>query len=121
MEPVRKQIAENIRNFRKEKGLSAEDVGAAVGKSGKTISAWERGQGQPDADELIALCILFGVEISDFYYRQTSGYSDMSSDEETLISYYRGMNEQGKAALLASAEGLYQAFRVKNNQVSRTA
>lgn len=58
MEPVRRCIADNIKKFRLEKDLSVEDIGNAIGKSGKTVSAWEVGRGQPDADTMIRLCRL---------------------------------------------------------------
>lgn len=67
---VREILAHNLKIFRKRCGYSVDQVGAAVGKSGKTISAWETGRGQPDADKLIELCKLFGVSISDFYGRE---------------------------------------------------
>lgn len=67
MDEVRKQIASNLKKFRKERELSVDDVGKAVGKSGKTVSAWEVGRGQPNADEMVELCRYFVVDISDFY------------------------------------------------------
>lgn len=67
---VREVLAHNLKVFRKRCGYSVDQVGAAVGKSGKTISAWETGRGQPDADKLIELCMLFDVSVSDFYGRE---------------------------------------------------
>jgi repressor LexA len=64
---VRDQMACKLREFRKASGLSVDEVGSKIGKSGKTISAWEVGHGQPGADLLIQLCGVYGVHISDFY------------------------------------------------------
>lgn len=64
---VRSVMAKQLKAFRANSGLSAKEVGDAVGKSEKTIYAWESERGQPDADILIALCRLYGVRISDFY------------------------------------------------------
>lgn len=64
---VKDNIATGLKAARKNAGLSVDEVGAVVGKSGKTISAWEVGRGQPDGDELILLCKLLGVKLSDFY------------------------------------------------------
>lgn len=41
MESVKKYMASQLKAARKKKGLSVDEVGEAVGKSGKTISAWE--------------------------------------------------------------------------------
>lgn len=67
MDSVRAQIAQKLKELRKSSGMNVDQVGAALGKSGKTISAWEVGRGQPDGDQLIALCKLFNAHISDFF------------------------------------------------------
>ena len=67
MDTIRQNIASGLRRARKAAGLSVNEVGASIGKSGKTISAWEVGRGQPDGDELINLCRILGVPLSDFY------------------------------------------------------
>lgn len=105
MEPVRRCIAENIKKFRNGKGLSVDDVGAVVGKSGKTVSAWEVGHGQPDADAMIKLCRLFGVDIADFY-GENSDLAPISTDERVLVDAYRDLTAPHKKVLLAVAREL---------------
>ena len=68
---IRSIMARQLKAFRAKSGKSAKEVGEAVGKSEKTIYAWEVGRGQPDADELIALCRIYGANISDFYSEST--------------------------------------------------
>lgn len=67
---VREIMAIKLRAARSSKGLTAAQVGEAVGKSAKTIYSWETGQGQPDADMLIKLCRLYDVHVSDFFNEQ---------------------------------------------------
>ena len=67
MDTIRRNIADGLKKSRKAAGLTVDQVGEHVGKSGKTISAWEVGRGQPNGDELIALCKLLGVTLRDFY------------------------------------------------------
>ena len=66
MDTIRGNIADGLKKSRKAAGLTVDQVGDHVGKSGKTISAWEVGRGQPNGDELIALCKLLGVTLRDF-------------------------------------------------------
>lgn len=106
MDTVRNQIARNIKKFRIERGMNVDEVGSAVGKSGKTVSAWEVGRGQPDADTLIALCRLFEVDIKDFYGES----GELSYDEKQLIEHYRSMSGDGRLALLTVASGLSGIF-----------
>lgn len=105
MEPVRRCIADNIKKFRLEKDLSVEDIGNAIGKSGKTVSAWEVGRGQPDADTMIRLCRLFDVDIADFY-GESSDLAPISTDERVLVDAYHNLTAPHKKVLLAIAREL---------------
>ena len=48
-------LSENIKAFRKTKGLSQEELAARLNVVRQTISKWEQGLSVPDADLLIAL------------------------------------------------------------------
>lgn len=67
MEPGRAYLAKRLREIRRSRNENVDEVGKAVSKSGKTISAWEVGRGQPDADSLMKLCEHFGVPVMYFY------------------------------------------------------
>lgn len=58
----RDHIAKTLKKLRNAKGYTAEYVGSLIGKSGKTVSAWEVGHGQPDAEMLINLCDIYEVD-----------------------------------------------------------
>lgn len=109
MTTIREQIAQNIKRFRLDNRMNVDEVGAAIGKSGKTVSAWEVGRGQPDADTMIQLCRLFSVDISDFYGIKTG--EQPAKAEAGLIDLYRSMNQDGQRALLAIAETLSELYR----------
>ena len=47
-----KQISQNIRRLRKEKGMSQEQLAQALHVTRQTVSAWERGIAQPSLDVL---------------------------------------------------------------------
>lgn len=49
----KKYIAAALKRLRERTGMKSDDVGAMIGKSGKTVNAWENGRGQPDAETLI--------------------------------------------------------------------
>ena len=46
----RKQIGERIREARKRKGLSQEQLGEKLGLSFQAVSTWETGKFIPDSD-----------------------------------------------------------------------
>lgn len=109
MDAIRKHIAQSIKRFRTGRGMSVDEVGEAVGKSGKTVSAWEVGRGQPDADTLIALCRLFDVDITDFY-GESGDVAPLSEEEQGIVDVMRSMNASARRALFAIARDLANEF-----------
>lgn len=107
MENIRAAISNNIRRYRKFNDLSADALGKLVGKSGSTITAWERGESQPDADTFILLCNVLHVNLIRICQ------IDMEDDEGegVLVMQYRGMDDHGRRALLACAAALAEEFK----------
>lgn len=58
-------LAENIRNLRKRKGWSQEELGAKVGLNRGNIASYEKGTAEPKICNLLKLAHLFGVSILD--------------------------------------------------------
>lgn len=56
-------IGERIQQYRKNLGLSQEELGARLHLSRQTVSLWEKGQTFPTIDNLIRLKEIFGVSI----------------------------------------------------------
>lgn len=62
-----KTIAEELRNLRKEKKLSQQQVADLLGIPNKsTVGSWEIGKGSPDPTTLIKLCYIYGVGFEHF-------------------------------------------------------
>ena len=79
---VREVMAKRLKNLREAAGLTAQEVGDKVGKSAKTIYAWENGRGQPDADLLIKLSKSYNAKVNDFFE-----YAVVSLDSPTNVSW----------------------------------
>ena len=110
---IRKLLAIRLKECREKSGLTIRDVGDAIGKSEKTISAWEHGRGQPDADMLFKLCRLYNIRNINIFYgmdsdSQDAGASDekyvlRSQEERELILNFRSVNDEGKRHILETA------------------
>lgn len=87
----RDNIARVLKKLRLQSGLTADQVGTKLGKSGKTVNAWENNRGQPDADTLIKLCDIYGVAdiLAEFKESTTTGPIVLSEHEKQLITAYR--------------------------------
>ena len=101
---ARSILAAKLKEYRQRAGLTVYQVGEQLGKSGKTVSAWETGHGQPDAEVFMKLYKLYNMEsMSEFYGIKDE---DTPDDEVELLTAYRALNTTGKAMLLANAKAL---------------
>ena len=58
-------FAENLAGLRKFKGMSQEELAAAIGVSRQTLSKYETGESVPDIERTQAIAAAFGVSIDD--------------------------------------------------------
>lgn len=56
-------LHENIRNIRKEKGMTQETLAEAMGVTTAAVSKWETSQSAPDVEMLMALADFFEVSV----------------------------------------------------------
>lgn len=88
----REFIAQKLQELRIKSGLTADEVGKKIGKSGKTVNAWEHNHGQPDAETLIALCDIYDVEDILMEFREekpSSAIFHLNEHEQELVVAYR--------------------------------
>ncbi len=57
-------LQENLKNLRKQKGYSQEELASRLGVVRQTISKWEKGQSVPDSEMLMKLADVFEVTVS---------------------------------------------------------
>lgn len=58
-------VGEKIQYYRKQKGLSQEELGKLLIVSRQTVSQWENGQTYPTVDNLMRLREVFGITMDD--------------------------------------------------------
>lgn len=83
------EIGIRIRKYRKEYGLTQEQLAKAIGVTKSRVSNWEQGINRPDADILAKLCKALKVSPSillDVYLTD----EELSEQERKIIKAYRG-------------------------------
>lgn len=112
----REYVAKTLKRLREQSGLTADQVGKLVGKSGKTVNAWENNRGQPDAEILMQLCDIYNVTdvLAEFRENNVStvtkapaenlGESDFQ--KKRLIHNYDSLNDLGKERLTDYSDDL---------------
>ena len=59
------QIAEKIKQLRKEKGYSQEKLAEILGVSRQAVTKWETDTGIPDIENIITLSKIFGISVDE--------------------------------------------------------
>ena len=95
----RETIAKVLKKLRMQSGLTADQVGELLGKSGKTVNAWENNRGQPDEEALMMLCDIYKVQniLEEFKDIPEKKQILPSKKEENLILAYRAHPEMQDA------------------------
>lgn len=87
----KKEFGEKLRNARRSKGLSLENVGKAIGKNATTLGRYESGEILPDAEQIYLLCNELEVSESELFNRskiQNLENSKNPFEVNTLFLYY---------------------------------
>lgn len=82
-------INDNIRKYRKQKGLSQEEMAVRLHVVRQTVSKWENGLSVPDAEVLIHMSTLLDVPVSKLL-----GVEVDSKDIDVLTAELTQLNEQ---------------------------
>ncbi len=87
----KKEFGEKLRNARRAKGLSLENVGNAIGKNATTVGRYEKGEVLPDAEQIYLLCNELEISENELFNRtkiQNLENSKNPFEVNTLFLYY---------------------------------
>ncbi len=115
---LRDTLPARLREFRKKANLTTADVGKMIGKSDRTVSAWENGRGQPDADMLLQLCAIYGIESLSELVGENPSLPTLSTEELRLLSLFDDLNEEGREKVFAYINDLNMTGIYKKNDPS---
>jgi transcriptional regulator with XRE-family HTH domain len=93
-------LSDKIKKYRKAQKLSQEDLAVRLHVVRQTVSKWENALSVPDADQLITLAAVLGVQVNDLLGTEFSDPADM----ESIAAELAKANEQ--IARYAEAERL---------------
>lgn len=75
-------LPENIRNKRKENGMSQNELAEKLGISRQSVSLWEKGLAQPSLDNLMLLSQIFEVSLDELVGEKTEKSEPVTVDEK---------------------------------------
>ena len=93
---------ENLKKYRKERGITQIRLSIAAEVSQETISAYESGKAMPSAETLIKMSEFLGVSI-DFLLDQTDNpliNQNKTDDDLELINLFHQLNKEQKVDVI---------------------
>lgn len=82
-----------IKELRKEKGLTQEQLAEQLNVSRRTVSRWETGSNLPDLDILIEMADYYGIELRELLDGERKSEKMNKELEETVLKVVKYSNE----------------------------
>ena len=80
------KIGTFLKELRKEKGFTQEQLAESLNVSRRTVSRWETGSNMPDLDLLMEISDLYGVELREMLNGERKSEKAMNKEmEETVL------------------------------------
>ena len=81
------EFGDRLKNYRRAKNLTQQDLADLLGVSNKTVSRWESGGGWPDPPLLVPLARALGVAVDDLLDGEKPIRSLTRTDWQSLLSF----------------------------------
>lgn len=86
------RFCDNLKNIRKQKKISQEDLAEKIGVSRQSVSKWECGEAYPTMDNIMRLCKLFNCKINNLVHDDLTDIDSL--DEEIKMSVVKLKDDQ---------------------------
>jgi len=85
------RFGDNLRQIRKNKKMSQEQLAEKVNVTRQSVSKWENGESYPEMNNILELCKIFNCKLNDLVY---TDMPDVSSLDEEIVSNVVKFNEK---------------------------
>ena len=113
-----KKIGGFLKEMRKQKGVTQEQLAEILGVSGRTISRWETGSNLPDLDVLIEIADYYSVELRELLEGERRSENMDEEMKETVLKVADYSNEEKQklskrmCALFAAGAVLFTIYLI---------
>ena len=85
------KFGDNLKQIRKSKGMSQEQLADMVNVTRQSVSKWENGDGYPEMNNILELCKIFNCKLNDLVH---TDMSDISLLDEQIVMNVVKFNEK---------------------------
>lgn len=79
------KIGKFIANCRKDKNITQEELAEKLYITDRAVSKWERGLSLPDADKMLELCNILGINVNELLIGEKIDMKDYEKKNEELL------------------------------------
>ena len=100
-----RKIGAFLKELRKEKGITQEQMAEELGVSGRTISRWETGSNMPDIGMLVEIAEFYDVSIPEIINGERKSENMNQETKETAVAmaeYSRNELKTGKQRIIGA-------------------
>lgn len=112
-----KQIGVNLKNIRKQKNLTQEDLAGKLGLSKNAISLYEKGEKNFYISDLLQLSIILEVSIVDFL-RDTNYIS--SNPPKDFLDRFNQLSDNNQELIKIIIDGFYRYQKTSEEKMNST-
>lgn len=102
-----------VKEYRKQSGMTQQELGKALGKSFRTIQSWESGLSYPNAEAIWDMCEMFHCTPCDMlgWWDDHERPADpaLSPSEDEVLALYRASSPDRREVIRSTAELAAQA------------
>ena len=103
------KFGDNLKQIRKSKKISQEDLADKLGVSRQSVSKWETGENYPTMQNIVCLCDIFRCKMNDLVHESFEDIDFM--DKEIKMSVVK-LNEEEQKRMKTLSKILYLIGRI---------
>ena len=88
------KFGENLREIRKSKKMSQEQLAEKVNVTRQSVSKWETGESYPEMNNILELCKIFNCKLNDLVHKDMRDISSL--DKEIIMNVVKLNDEKQK-------------------------
>ncbi len=103
------KFGQNLKNIRKSKKISQEDLADKLGVSRQSVSKWETGENYPSMQNIVCLCDIFKCKMNDLVHED---FEDLDFLGEEVKMNIVKLNQKEQKEMKGISKALYLFGRI---------